>query len=114
MEITQGQQVYGEIVQKAWDDNKFKNNLVSNPVETIEKFTGSRFSLPEGQTLVVIDQTNESILYLNIPRKVDISELELTDEQLEMVAGGTDVLFWGGVGIGTAFAGAVIVGYLYK
>ncbi len=110
MNITQGQKVYEEIVQKAWDDNQFKNNLISNPVETIEKFSGNRFRLPEGQTLVVKDQTDESIVYLNIPRKVDINELELTDEQLEMVAGGTDVLFWGGVGIGCAVAAAFIAG----
>ncbi len=103
MELAQGQKVYGEIVQKAWDDTQFKNNLLTNPIETIEKFTGNKVNLAEGQTLVVKDQTDESIVYLNIPRKVDIDELELTDEQLEMVAGGSD--FWVGVGIGLALVG---------
>lgn len=102
MDITNGQKLYEEIVQKAWDDDQFKNNLMKNPADTIEKFTGKKFNVPEGQTLVVKDQTDESIVYLNIPRKVDIDELELTDEQLEMVAGGTDAMFWVGVGVGIA------------
>jgi hypothetical protein len=110
MDITNGQKVYGEIVQKAWDDNQFKNNLMSNPVETIEKFTGNKMNLPEGQTLVVKDQTDESIVYLNIPRKIDTESLELTDEQLEMVAGGTDVLFWGGVTLGSIAMAAYLAG----
>ena len=107
MNITQGQKLYEEIVQKAWDDAQFKNNLMANPAETIEKFTGNKFSVPAGQTLVIKDQTDESIIYLNIPRKVDISELELTDEQLEMVAGGTDAIFWVGVGIGIGLIGCM-------
>lgn len=110
MDITQGQKVYGEIVQKAWEDSQFKNDLIANPIETIEKFTGNKVNLPKGQTLVVKDQTDESLVYINIPRKVNIDEMELTDEQLEMVAGGTDVLFWGGVGIGCAVAAAFIAG----
>ena len=110
MDIANGQKLYEEIVQKAWDDASFKNNLMINPAETIEKFTGNKFNVPAGQTLMVKDQTDKSIIYLNIPRKVNIDELELTDEQLEMVAGGTDVLFWGGVGIGCAVAAAFIAG----
>ncbi len=102
MEIAQGQKLYEEIVQKAWDDASFKNNLMANPAETIAKFTGNKFNVPAGQTLVVRDQTDESTIYLNIPRKVEIDELELSDEQLEMVAGGSDAMFWVGVGIGIA------------
>jgi hypothetical protein len=109
MDFTNGQKVYGEIVQKAWEDTQFKNDLMTNPIETIEKFTGNKVNLPAGQTLVVKDQTDDSIVYLNIPRKVTIDELELTDEQLEMVSGGTDVAFWGGV----ALFGIFVAGYTY-
>ncbi len=114
MEITAEQKLYAQVVQKAWEDNQFKSELMANPLEAIEKLTGEKLIVPQGQTLVVKDQTDKSTVYFNIPRKIDTENLELTDEQLEMVAGGTDVLFWGGVGIGTAFAGAVIAGYLYK
>lgn len=116
MDLAQGQKVYGEIVQKAWDDNQFKNNLISNPIETIENFTGNKVNLTNGQTLVVKDQTDESIVYLNIPRKVDIDELELTDEQLEVVAGGTSdpVTVAIGLTLGAVFISSLLVGYTTK
>lgn len=110
MNTQEQQKLYAEVVQKAWENAEFKKELIANPVKAIEELTGIKMNIPQGQTLVVADQTDESTVYLNIPRKIDVSELELTDEQLEMVAGGTDVLFWGGVTIGAAFAGAVIAG----
>lgn len=114
MEITEEQKMVAEVIQKAWEDEQFKIALIANPVETIEQFTGTKVNLPEGQILVVKDQTNESIVYLNIPRKVDTENLELTDEQLEMVAGGTDAIFWGGVAIGSIVASAFIAGRASK
>lgn len=89
MEFTQEQKAYAEIVQKAWEDAEFKKELIANPVATIEKLTGNKLNLPEGKTLVVRDQTDESTVYINIPaesKKMD--DLELNDEQLEAVAGG--------------------------
>jgi hypothetical protein len=89
MEFTQEQKLYAEIVQKAWEDATFKKELVANPVATIEKFTGKKVNLPEGKTIVVRDQTDESVAYINIPaspkKAVDV---ELNEEQLEVVAGG--------------------------
>jgi len=113
MEITQEQKLYAQVVQKAWDDAQFKSDLMTNPVAAIENFTGTKVNLPEGKVLVVQDQTDASKVYFNIPAKVDLSTLELTDEQLEMVAGGEIVgtaslglavigLFAAGVGIGLA------------
>lgn len=110
MEITAEQKLLGQVLQKAWENNQFKSELIANPLEAIEEFTGEKLILPQGQKLVVKDQSDESTIYLNIPRKVDTENLELTDEQLEMVAGGTDVLFWGGVGIGCAIAAAYLAG----
>ncbi|HEX8378605.1 MAG TPA: NHLP leader peptide family RiPP precursor [Pedobacter sp.] len=109
MQLTE-QNFYGTIVQKAWDDPQFKSALISSPVETLEQFTGQKSTLPRDQKLVVVDQTDDSTMYFNIPRKVDTESLELTDEQLETVAGGTDVLFWGGIGIGMGLAAAFLAG----
>jgi hypothetical protein len=89
MEITQEQKLYAQIVQKAWEDTAFKEELVENPVATIEKFTGQKMNLPEGKTIVVRDQTDESTVYINIPASPRKSEdVELNEEQLEAVAGG--------------------------
>lgn len=90
MEITQEQKMYAEIVQKAWENAEFKNELVNNPIEAIEKLTGKKLNLPEGKRIIVRDQTDESSLYINIPAKPNNDDIELNENQLEMVAGGAD------------------------
>jgi hypothetical protein len=104
MEFTKEQKLYQDLVQKAWEDAEFKKELMTNPVEAIEKFTGVKLNLPEGKTVVVRDQSDASAVYINIPAKPDLNELELTEEQLEAVAGGkTDYdgwnpIIWAGIG----------------
>ena len=90
MEFTQEQKVYAEIVQKAWDDAEFKKELMTNPAEAIERLTGKKINLPEGKTLVVRDQTDNTNIYINIPAKPKM-DMELNEDQLEMVAGGGTV-----------------------
>ena len=91
MEFTQEQKLYAEIVQKAWEDTAFKAELVANPVAVIEKLTGKKLNLPEGKTIVVRDQTDESVVYINIPATSQKSvDVELNEEQLETVAGGIE------------------------
>lgn len=81
MEFTQEQKLYAEIVQKAWEDSNFKQELMTSPVTTIEKFTGKKLNLPEGKTIVVRDQTDESAVYINIPAMTSIDNMELSEEQ---------------------------------
>ncbi len=88
MELTKEQKLLQQVVQKAWEDETFKQELVNSPLEAIEKLTGEKLNLPEGKTLVVRDQTNESTLYINIPAEPNLEDLELNEEQLEAVAGG--------------------------
>ena len=88
MEITKQQKLYQEVVQKAWEDTAFKNELIANPVVAIEKLTGQKLNLPEGKTIVVRDQTDETTVYINIPAKQEMDDVELNEEQLEAVAGG--------------------------
>ena len=88
MEFTQEQKSYAEIVQKAWESPEFKSELTANPVDVIEKLTGKKINLPAGKTLVVRDQTDESTVYINIPAKKNLENVELNEEQLEAVAGG--------------------------
>lgn len=79
------------LITKSWEDSAFKNRLIENPVSTIQSVTGINFQLSNDTKLVVEDQSDESIIYLNIPRMVDIDEMELTDEQLEGVSGGGEI-----------------------
>ena len=112
MEITQEKKLYSQIVQKAWADAEFKKELMVNPVNAIEKL-GYKIDLPQGKTVVVFDQTDESVAYINIPRQPQLDSLELTDEQLEMVNGGEFVVaiaiggaFLTGMGVGVAIYAA--------
>lgn len=110
--ITQEQQKQGEellkiLAQKAWESSTFKEQLMENPVSTIESVTGQK--MQPDINIVVEDQTDTSKVYLNIPRKIEIDELELTDEQLEIVAGGTDLV--AGIALGCILvAGAYYAG----
>ncbi|WP_299618550.1 NHLP leader peptide family RiPP precursor [uncultured Tenacibaculum sp.] len=89
MELTKEQELLQEVIHKAWEDESFKQELVANPVAAIEKLTGQQVNLPEGKTLVVRDQTNESTVYINIPAEPNMEDVELNEDQLEAVSGGT-------------------------
>ncbi len=90
-EVTQSEKLFSNIVEKAWDDAQFKKELVANPVAAIEKLSGERLNL-EGKRIVVRDQSDASVTYINIPAMPEIDEIELTEEQLEAVAGGAGIL----------------------
>lgn len=91
MEITNEQKVLQQVINEAWENEIFKNELIANPLTAIEKLTGQRVQLKEGQTLVVRDQTDESTIYINIPAEQNLEDVELNEEQLEAVAGGMDL-----------------------
>lgn len=88
MELTKNQKIISKIFEKAWVDAEFRRQLNANPVEAIKQATGESLELPEGRELKVVDQTDAGFVYLNIPPKPNMDEIELTDEQLELVAGG--------------------------
>ena len=89
-----GKELYDELVQKAWDSTTFKEQLINNPEGTIEEVTGISPKLPKDTKVVVEDQTDASIIYLNIPQKVDLEDFELTEEELEAVSGGEHSGSW--------------------
>lgn len=101
------------LIEKAWSSNEFKDQLIKSPELTIQEFTNKDFTMLENKKLYIEDQTDSSIIFLNIPSKQDHSNMELTDEQLEIVAGGEvmAVGWWvvvgvlclaGGTGVGMA------------
>ncbi|WP_299833571.1 NHLP leader peptide family RiPP precursor [uncultured Tenacibaculum sp.] len=92
MKSTKDQELFQKIIVKAWEDDTFKQGLISNPINAIEGLTGEKLSVKEGKKLKVFDQTEKDVVYLNIPVKPDIENLELTEEQLEAVAGGEDIV----------------------
>lgn len=90
--ITQEQQKQGvelmrTLVEKAWESSTFKDQLVKNPKETISQVTGRDVnSLSKEKKIIVEDQSDKSIIYINIPPTYE--DVELTAEELEIVSGG--------------------------
>jgi hypothetical protein len=96
-----GADLLKNLTQKAWKSAAFKDQLINNPTATIEQVTGKSLKDLGDKRIVVEDQTDESVIYINIPAQMDINELELTEEELEMIAGGvTPVVYVVGAGVG--------------
>ncbi|MBO3458668.1 NHLP leader peptide family RiPP precursor [Aetokthonos hydrillicola Thurmond2011] len=75
------------IIAKAWKDEAYKQELLSNPKAVIEREFGVTFPA-EVQVNVKVEDPNN--LYFVLPTEPNFSnlEVELTHEQLEAAAGG--------------------------
>lgn len=87
------EQIIQTVISKAWEDTEFRKELLTNPVEAIERLTGVEVIIPEGKELVIVDQTDKSKVYVNIPSEPEIDNIELTEEQLEAIAGGGQMMW---------------------
>ena len=87
MKTSEFRKLYKDIVTRAWEDVNFKNELLSKPLETVEKINKCGLNF-EDKKIIVEDQSDSNKIYLNIPQKIDFENLELSEEQLEKVAGG--------------------------
>ena len=78
------------LISKAMADEAFKSELISNPKAVIAREIGQEW--PEGVEIEVLESTPKK-LYLVLPLKVESEEIptdELSDKELEAVAGGFD------------------------
>jgi hypothetical protein len=72
----------GQLAIKAWQDEAFKRRLVADPRAVLQE---QGLPLPAGKSVRVMENTADTY-YLALPAKP--AEGELSDEQLEQVAGG--------------------------
>ena len=72
-----------KLVAHAWQDEAFKQELISNPRAVLEREIGHKVS--ESTDIRVLEETGNTI-YFVLPKKPSIDEL--SEEQLEAVAGG--------------------------
>ena len=94
------------VVAKAWKDEKFRKELITNPKSVISKEFG--VNLPDNVNVKVVEEDAKN-LYMILPMNPKI-EGELSDEQLEAVAGGACMVL-GGIAIGvTIMAGTGVAG----
>ncbi len=75
------------IINESKRDVRFKERLIETPYQTIKKVFGDYHQLRD-RKIVVEDQSDSKYIYINIPPKIDIDDLELSDDELEKVAGG--------------------------
>ena len=90
----QAQELFEKLITRAWDDASFKEQFIQNPEATIAEVAGTEFK--SDSKIVVVDQTDPGVTYINIPAKPDVADLELSEEQLEAVSGGDG--FWETIG----------------
>lgn len=82
--------VFAMVVQRAKEDQEFREQLKSAPKETIEKLL--KVTIPDNITLVVHEDKKDKV-HLVLP-PVDIEEI--ADSDLDNVAGGTFACSEGG------------------
>ena len=83
MDQEQQSKKMSQIVAKCWADDSFKQQLLAEPTATLK---AEGVHLPEGTTIVVSDDT-ENTYHFVIPAK----PTELSDIDLDHVAGGYNI-----------------------
>jgi hypothetical protein len=86
-------EVERRIVQRSLQDDVFRQQLLEDPKAVVEEELGTR--LPEGIRVRVVEESADTI-YLVLPSASPLGDEggELSELQLEAVAGGGDT-FWG-------------------
>lgn len=92
------------IIQRAWKDDSFRSEFLGDPKTTIEKYTERR--LP-AEIRIFAHAEDDSTAHFVIPPKPANAD-ELSEEDLEKIAGGVDVIvgITAAVIIGGAIAGS--------
>ena len=93
------QEMESLIVQRAWKDDAFRDEFVADPKATIEKYSGQK--LPAELTIVALAEDDKTIHFVIPPKPANADEL--SDEDLEKVAGGIDII------VGITFAAAFVI-----
>ena len=87
MPTTNRRAVETQLIEKCWKDPGFKKRVLSDPKGMLEQHTGQK--LPAGLK-IVIHEEDANTLHFTIPQ-APTNLNELSDEELEKVAGGTDI-----------------------
>jgi hypothetical protein len=83
------QQFEQRLIEKAMKDESFRKYLIENPDAAIEAETGIK--TPETMKIIVLVEDPQTV-YLVLPQNTAANDImELSDAELEAVAGGYDI-----------------------
>ncbi|MCW5315516.1 NHLP leader peptide family natural product precursor [Nostoc sp. KVJ3] len=83
------QDIEARIIAKAWKDEAYKQELLNNPKAAIEREFGVEF--PADVNVQVLEENSTSLHFVLPMSPVAIAQ-ELSEEQLEAIAGGAGAL----------------------
>lgn len=89
MDLLTDQNFLQNLAKKVREDATFKRSLLDNPLKTIEHFAGCRIIIPQGKKITIVDQTDPATIFVNLPSESDTEDVELNEEQLDIISGGT-------------------------
>ncbi len=78
----------GQVIAKCWSDEAFKKKLLTDPAATLK---AQGLEVPTGVSIKALENTDK-VFHLVIPAK----PTDLSDEDLDKVAGGGDPRWCGG------------------
>jgi len=83
-ELAARSRVMGQVISRAWTDEDFKARFVDDPVSVLAE---AGIETPAGMEFRVVENT-ANVVHIILP-PAPAEEVELTDEALEVVAGGS-------------------------
>jgi len=97
--MNSNQMIIYKALSKAITDNKFKNELLSDYKSALSRISSHELHYPDINNIRFVDSNSnffsddiikiqKGILIISIPCSRDISDIELSDSEMEVVSGG--------------------------